>query len=266
MVYWFVVIVLTVGLGTDPVFLFLLFLSILSVTQISRIPISKVTSFLKGVAPVAVVYALFNLLFPPAASEFKNPYIFFYVIPAETLPISLEGTVWMIGAVIRFLTILLVIRTILMITPIRDLILAFVKFRLPPEFGMALSIGFAYVPVLIDENQKIKEAQQARGWKYEYRNPAKRFKALLTKMFIPSIFNSMRRTGDIAVAIESRGFGHNLAGRTYMRELRLTTGDYLFLALLMVVLAAGLVLGTWGLKWITYMNTVKLLKPFFRIG
>jgi energy-coupling factor transport system permease protein len=258
--YWFVVVVLTVALGSDPIFMFLLFLSVLFVVRASKIPMSNVASFLKSVWPVAAVYGIFNLLFPPAASTFKNPWVFFYAIPPSMLPVSLEGLVWMFGAMLRFLTLLLIIRIVLMITPIRDFILAFVRFKVPPEFGMALSIGFAYVPVLIDENQKIKEAQQARGFEYEYRNPLRKLDVLIRKMFVPSIFNSMRRTSDISIAIESRGFGHDLSHRTYMHELHFTQGDYAFLTLMIIVVVVAVAVGNWGLNWVTYTNTVTLLK------
>lgn len=252
---------MAVSLGTDPIYTFALFLSLLLVIRVSKIPMNKVAGFLKGIAPVAAMYALFNLLFPPTATEFTKPYVFFHVIP-NLLPITLEGAIWTFGAVLRFLIILLVVRTILMITPIRDLIIALVKLKLPPEFGMALSIGFAYVPVLIDENTKIKEAQEARGWRYEYRNPAKRFNALLRQMFIPAIFNSIRRTSDIAIAIESRGFSHNVTGRTYMRELKYTKEDYAMMIALIAILFAGILVGPWGLKWAYYLNSVTAVKKF----
>jgi energy-coupling factor transporter transmembrane protein EcfT len=261
--YWFVVVVLTVTLGSDPIFMFLLLLSVLFVVHASKIPMSNIASFLKSVWPVAAVYGIFNLLFPSTVSTIKNPWVLFYAIPPSMLPVSLEGVVWMFGALLRFLILLLIIRTVLMITPIRDLILAFVKFRVPPEFAMALSIGFAYVPVLIDENQKIKEAQQARGFEYEYRNPLKRLNALIRRMFVPSIFNSMRRTSDISIAIESRGFGHDLSHRTYMHELHFTQEDYAFLTFMIIVMVVAVAIGNWGLNWVTYTNTVTLLKHMF---
>jgi energy-coupling factor transport system permease protein len=260
--YWVVVITLAVSLGTDPIFTFALFLSLLIVIRLSNISLGEVGKFLKGIAPVAGMYALFNLLFPPT-TQLSPPYVFFYLIP-NLLPITLEGIIWTFGALLRFLIILLVVRTILMITPIRDLIIAMVKLRLPPEFGMALSIGFAYVPVLIDENTKIKEAQQARGWRFEYRNPAKRFNALLRQMFIPAIFNSIRRTGDIAIAIESRGFSHNVTGRTYMRQLKYTGEDYAMMIVLIAIFIGGIAVGPWGLKWAYYLNSVEFIKGFLQ--
>jgi energy-coupling factor transport system permease protein len=262
LVYWGAIVALVLLLDTDPIALFGVLLSVLVIIRLAKIPFDRVTSFIKVVSPVAAVYALFNLLFPPAASEFVNPYIFFYIIPPTTLPVSLDATVYMIGALFRFLTILLVIRTVLMLTPLRDMVFALVKIGLPPEFGVALSTGFAYVPVMIDENRKIKEALQSRGWKYEFRNPIKRFDALLRKMFIPSVFNAMRRTGDIAIAIESRGFGYSIRKRTYMRELKLTKVDYIACCVLIGIVVLGYIAGPWGLKWTYHSNVTNIIKKW----
>ncbi|MEM3703474.1 MAG: energy-coupling factor transporter transmembrane component T [Candidatus Bathyarchaeia archaeon] len=266
LLYWGAVVALVLLLDTDPIALLCVLISVLIIIKLAKIPLSKVGSFVKAIAPVAVVYALFNLLFPPAASEFVDPHIFFYLILPKTLPISLDATVYMIGALFRFLIILLVIRSVLMLTPLRDMVFALVKIGLPPEFGVALSTGFAYVPVMIDENRKIKEALQSRGWKYEFRNPIKRFDALLRKMFVPSVFSAMRRTGDIAIAIESRGFGYGIRKRTYMRELKLTKADYAACCILIGIVILGYVAGPWGLKWAYHSNVTKMVKNWLFKG
>jgi len=264
--YWIAMIALVLLLDTDPVALGGVLLSVIAIITLAKIPFGRIVAFIKGISIVAVVYALFNILFPPLATEFVEPYVFFYLIPPKTLPISLDAAVYMVGALFRFLIILLVIRATLMLTPLRDLVLALVKFGLPPEFGVAMSTGFAYVPVMIDENRKIKEALQSRGWKYEFRNPVKRFDALLRKMFIPSVFSSMRRTGDIAIAIESRGFGYDIRKRTYMRELKFTRADYAACGVLVAIVAVGFIAGPWGLKWAYYRNVVEVIKKWLLRG
>ena len=264
--YWIAMIALVLLVDTDPIALGFVLISIFLLVKLAKIPLGRIASFFKAVSLVATVYALFNLLFPPLAAEFVEPYIFFYLIPPATLPISLEAIVYMVGALFRFLIILLVIRTTLMLTPLRDLVLALVKFGLPPEFGVAMSTGFAYVPVMIDENQKIKEALQSRGWKYEFRNPLKRFDALLRKMFIPSVFNSMRRTGDIAIAIESRGFGYDIRRRTYIRKLKFTRADYVACGVLVTMVAVGFIAGPWGFRWAYYKNVADILKEWLLTG
>lgn len=264
--YWIAMIALVLLVDTDPIALGFVLISIILLVKLAKISLGRIASFFKAVSPLATLYALFNLLFPPLAAEFVEPYIFFYLIPPATLPISLEAIVYMVGALFRFLIILLVIRTTLMLTPLRDLVLALVKFGLPPEFGVAMSTGFAYVPVMIDENQKIKEALQSRGWKYEFRNPLKRFDALLRKMFIPSVFNSMRRTGDIAIAIESRGFGYDIGRRTYMRVLKFTRADYVACGVLVAIVVLGFIAGPWGFRWAYYKNVVDILKEWLLTG
>ncbi|MFX1576086.1 MAG: energy-coupling factor transporter transmembrane component T family protein [Promethearchaeota archaeon] len=223
----------------DPVWLLALFFFELVILRLARIPLGKIAGFIRSIVPVAVMYFIFNLILPPV--RVPDPLVMFYLVFwtfPPLFPITVESVVWGIGALLRFLIILVMIRTVLMLTPIRDLILALTKLRVPPEFALAVSIGLGYLPVLIDENRRIREAQQARGWEYQFRNPAKRFSALLTKMLIPSIANSMRRTRDIATAIESRGFGYNLRARTYLHEIKMKAGDYL-----VVVVFLGLLLG-----------------------
>ncbi|MFX0167933.1 MAG: energy-coupling factor transporter transmembrane component T family protein [Candidatus Hodarchaeota archaeon] len=253
----------------DPIWLISLFFFELLILKLARIPLSKIASFIRSIFPVAVMYFIFNLILPPV--RVPDPLVMFYLIFwtfPPLFPITVESVVWGIGALFRFLIILVMIRTVLMLTPIRDLILALTKLRVPPEFALAVSIGLGYLPVLIDENRRIKEAQQARGWEYEFRNPAKRFSALLTKMLVPSIANSMRRTRDIATAIESRGFGYNLRARTYLHEIKMKGGDYLvifiFLGLLLTAaFVRGLAVGgqlVFGLGLADFQATARFVR------
>jgi energy-coupling factor transport system permease protein len=256
---------------TDPVWLIAVFFALVIVMRLAHIPLGKIAGFIRAISPVAAVYLLFNLIVPPVVVP--NSLVMFYFVSwtiPPLFPVSVESFVWAIGALFRFLIILTVIRTVLMLTPIRDIILALVKLRIPPEFALAVSIGLGYLPVLIDENRRIKEAQQARGWEYEFRNPAKRFSALLLKMLIPSIANSMRRTQDIATAIESRGFGFNLRGRTYLHEIKIRAGDYLLLLVLLCVLASaafvrGVVVGgrfVFGLGLADFQATARFVRAW----
>ena len=255
--YWAVTITLTLFLGTDPIFLGILFISELIVLNLARVPFKEVISFLKSTISIVIFYTIINVLYPPNANTFVNPTTLFYLY---NLPIMFESIIYAIGSTIRFLIMLLAIRTVLMITPIRDLILSLVKFKLPPEFGLALSIGFAYVPVLTAENRKIKEAQQARGLSYDTKNPIKKFDVLIRRMFIPSIFNSTRRTSDIAIAIESKGFSHDIANRTYMKELKMNKMDYFIVLVLSAFLVSGFIIGPFGLKIADTNRTIQIIK------
>jgi energy-coupling factor transport system permease protein len=110
---------------------------------------------------------------------------------------------------------------------------------LPPEMGLALSIGFATVGILTQQTQKILDAQKARGYEIEYRNPLKRFRALAISL-LPIFWATIERSQHIAVAILARAFDYNIHARTYRRALVFRRDDYAVLALIAAALLVGL--------------------------
>lgn len=261
--FYFVTVMFVVASWSDPIFMATAFAAIILVLKMSQVPMTMVISFLKSLIPVATAYFLFNLFLTPH----KDPYILFYLVPPGvlpfSLPVSVEAIVWSVAATLRFLSILLTVRTVLLLTPTKDVVLSLVKLRLPPEFGVALGIGFSYIPVLIDENRKIKEALQSRAWEFEYRNPLKRLNALM-RMFVPTLMSTMRRANAIAVAIEAKGFSYNVRGRTWLKELRFTAEDRWMFALLGVILILALAIGSAGIGLATYDLTTGLIRSLIQ--
>lgn len=257
LLYFLTILVIAVA-WSDTILLALLFAIILIVLRVSGVSLRLVTSLIRGLSPLVVMYFAFNILF----KHFDDAYLLGYIIPPGrfwfSIPLTVEGLVWSVSAVLRFLTILIAVRTMLILTPVKDMILSFIRLGLPPEIGVAIGIGFSSIPVLIDENRKIKEAQQARGWEYEFRNPVKRLSALF-KMLVPTLMNSIRRSNALSIAIESRGFGYNIRNRTWLRELRFTTEDYWMAALLVALAITGIVTGGPGYGIATYELTSDLI-------
>jgi energy-coupling factor transporter transmembrane protein EcfT len=110
---------------------------------------------------------------------------------------------------------------------------------LPPEMGLALSIGFATVGILTQQTQKILDAQKARGYEIEYRNPLKRFRALAISL-LPIFWATLERAQHIAIAILARAFDYNIQARTYRRALAFRRDDYAVLALIAAALLGGM--------------------------
>jgi energy-coupling factor transport system permease protein len=117
---------------------------------------------------------------------------------------------------------------------------------LPPEMGLALSLGFATVGLLSQQAQKITDAQKARGYDIRPRNLIRRLQ-VLTALLLPIFLATLERSQDIAIAILARAFDYNIAQRTYRRELRFQTRDYLALALLIGLFLGSLSLDSLGL-------------------
>ncbi|NIW44741.1 MAG: hypothetical protein GWN14_08270 [candidate division Zixibacteria bacterium] len=116
---------------------------------------------------------------------------------------------------------------------------------LPPEMGVALTLGFATVGILSQQTQKITDAQKARGYDIQPKNLVQRVK-VLTALLIPIFLATLERSQDISIAILARGFDYNIDARTYRRKLVFTSEDYFFLLALVVLLIAGLALNYFG--------------------
>lgn len=135
------------------------------------------------------------------------------------------------------------------------LVLAFIFQRmvargLPPEMGVALTLGFATVGILSQQSQKITDAQKARGYDVQPKNVIQRVQ-VLTALLIPIFLATLERSQDISIAIMARGFDYNIAARTYRRQLTFTADDYIFLLIMVALLIAGMALNYLGIGNLT---------------
>lgn len=112
---------------------------------------------------------------------------------------------------------------------------------LPPEMGMALTLGFATVGLLSKQTEIITDAQKARGYDVKPKNLIRRIQ-VLTALLLPIFLATLERSQDISVAILSRGFDYNISARTYRRQLKFHTQDYIVLSALVLLLFGGLYL------------------------
>jgi energy-coupling factor transport system permease protein len=117
---------------------------------------------------------------------------------------------------------------------------------LPPDMGIALSLGFATVGLLSLQAQQITDAQKARGYDVRPRNLIRRMQ-VLAALLMPIFLATLERSQDIAIAILARAFDYNIAKRTYRRELRFARRDYLVQALIVALILGGLALQHYGL-------------------
>lgn len=107
------------------------------------------------------------------------------------------------------------------------------------EFSMMMTIALRFIPTLIEETDKIMNAQKARGADFNSGGLIKRAKALLP-VLIPLFASSFRRAGELATAMECRCYRGD-KGRTRMTQLRYKVVD-LTLLLIMAAFGAGVIL------------------------
>lgn len=103
------------------------------------------------------------------------------------------------------------------------------------DFAMMLTIAMRFIPILIEETDKIMSAQAARGADFSSGSLARRAKALIP-VFIPLLVSSVRHADNLATAMECRLYNGGKK-RTRMRSLVYTARDYasLFVACALLV-------------------------------
>lgn len=91
------------------------------------------------------------------------------------------------------------------------------------EIAMIMTLALRFVPTLLEETDKIMQAQKARGADMEAGNLVKRVKALIP-ILIPLFVSAFRRAEDVATAMECRCY-HGGSGRTRMKIIHMSKRD-----------------------------------------
>ncbi|MGI6737329.1 MAG: energy-coupling factor transporter transmembrane component T family protein [Anaerovoracaceae bacterium] len=113
------------------------------------------------------------------------------------------------------------------------------RFGVPAhELAMMMSIALRFIPVLLDETDKIMKAQQARGADFETGNIFHRAKSLLP-ILVPLFISAFRIAQDMAMAMEARCY-HGGDGRTRMNAMKMASRDAAAIVLL-CLFAAGII-------------------------
>ena len=109
------------------------------------------------------------------------------------------------------------------------------------EVAMMMSIALRFIPILLEETDKIMKAQQARGADFETGNVMQRAKAMVP-ILVPLFVSAFRRANDLAMGMESRCY-HVGEGRTKMKPLRYKSRDRIAYFLTLIYIVAIFVVG-----------------------
>ena len=101
------------------------------------------------------------------------------------------------------------------------------------EIALMLSIALRFVPTLMDETEKIMNAQRARGVDFGEGNLIQKVKAVVP-LLIPLFVSSFNRAEDLATAMEARGYRGG-EGRSKYRVLKWSGCDTAVIVVFAVV-------------------------------
>jgi len=138
---------------------------------------------------------------------------------------------------LRFVVLIASFSVFFLTTSPDHLGLALQQSHVPYEFCFAFTTAVRFVPVLADEAQTIMDAQKARGLELESGNLIKRIRNYIP-ILIPLIVNAIRRSLELAEAMESRAWGAS-DKRTNLYKLNLKRADIILIIItvLMLILA-----------------------------
>ena len=201
--------------------------------SVAKIPFKMILKSLKPIVPVIIFTAVLNLFFLTGETPLFQWWIF---------TIYPEGVRYAILMAVRVMaliagTSLLTYTTspIVLTDAIENLLRPLGKLHFPVhELAMMMTIALRFIPTLIDETEKIMNAQKARGAMLDTGSFMQRVKALVP-ILIPLFLSAFRRADELAMAMECRCY-HGGEGRTRLKVLQFGKEDVLCAVVLTVLL------------------------------
>lgn len=192
--------------------------------KLSNVPFSFIVKGLKSLLILLIISLVFNLFLTPGKELIK---IGFLKITYEGLELSIKMAVRLVYLVL-FSSILTLTTTPGKLTDGLEKSLSFLKiFKVPvAEIALMMSISLRFIPILIEETDKIMKAQMSRGASFDEGNIIEKAKSLIP-LLVPLFVSAFRRAGDLAIAMESRCFSES-EGRTKLNPLKYCKIDYIF--------------------------------------
>ncbi|NLR31711.1 energy-coupling factor transporter transmembrane component T family protein [Levilactobacillus tujiorum] len=202
--------------------------------------------FLKGIRPLLwliVFTVVLQLLFSPAGGH-----VYFHWAFVNITQFGLINSGYIF---IRFLLIIMMSTLLTLSTQPLDIATGLASLMKPLRWikvpvdtlAMMLSIALRFVPTLMDEANKIMNAQRARGVDFGEGGLLKQAKSLIPLM-VPLFMSAFNRAEDLSIAMEARGY-QDSEHRSQYRILTWQRRDTITWIIFVVVLAAILATRRW---------------------
>lgn len=217
---------------------------LLAVIIISGIPPKSIVRGMKPLIIILIFTGFLNLFYTEGGKTLFRIGIF--ALTTE----GVKRAIFMIGRILMLVsgTFLLTYTTspIALTDGLESLLKPLKKVKVPVhELSMMMCIALRFIPTLIEETDKIMNAQKARGADFETGSIIDRAKALVP-VLVPLFISAFRRADELATAMECRCYQGG-EGRTKMKLLRYTSRDFAAYGLGILLVAVIFVLASFGL-------------------
>ena len=196
--------------------------------KVAKIPGKLILKSLKPIVPIVLFTAVLNLFFVTGEGE---PLVHIWVLKiyGEGIRYAILLTVRVCALIAGTSLLTYTTSPIVLTDAIENLLRPLAKIHFPVhELAMMMTIALRFIPTLIEETEKIMNAQKARGAMIDNGTFTQRIKALVP-VLIPLFISAFRRADELAMAMECRCYRGG-DGRTRLKVLRCTKRDYIDLA------------------------------------
>ena len=204
---------------------------------VSRVPLKMVLKSVKPIAVIVIFTGLLNLFYVRGGTP---------LLDWHFIHITSKGIFTAVFMAIRIICLVIIsslltyTTTPTMLTDAIERLLSPLKiFKVPVHtLAMMMTIALRFIPTLIEEAEKIMNAQKARGADLENGSLKDRVKALIP-ILIPLLISAVRRAYELAEAMECRCYSGG-EGRTRMKQMHLKARD-LWVSLVSAAMCGGVI-------------------------
>ena len=191
------------------------FLFLAIAIALSKVPVKFMLRGMKAIFFLLIITVIFNLFLTPGET----------LVSFWVFKITKEGIKMAFTMAVR-LSMLIVGSSVMTLTTtpnnltdgLESVMNPLKKIKVPVhEIAMMMSIALRFIPILLEETDKIMKAQIARGADFESGNLFKKAKSMVP-LLVPLFISAFRRANDLAMAMEARCYQGG-EGRTKMKPL-----------------------------------------------
>ncbi len=212
--------------------------SVFSILLVSKVPFKLYLKNMKAILPVLIFTAIINMFYGEG-----EPIVSFWIFSLTT-----EGISRAIFMALRIALLIFISSALTYTTTPNDLTDAIEHLLSPLKYvglknavhimAMMMTIALRFIPTLIEEAEKVMNAQKARGADLESGGLIDRVKALIP-ILIPLLLSAVRRAYELAEAMECRCYNGG-EGKTRMKQMTLSVCD-LWISLGAVLISGGII-------------------------
>lgn len=197
---------------------------LLAMLKLCKVPVKMMMGGLKSIIAIVIFTVVLNMLFVRTGKEILS--LGFVHITSDGIIMSVKLCIRLVMIILGSSVLTFVTSPISLTEGIEALLKPFKKVGVPAhEIAMMMSIALRFIPTLVDELDKIKKAQMARGADFDTGGLIAKAKSMIP-LLVPLFVSAFRRADELAMAMEARCYRGDV-NRTKMKRLEYGRNDYI---------------------------------------